>query len=209
MRLQRYFLAGLAALLPLVVTLWVLAWVYRQALWLFGGLLGLLGVAPPPWLSPLVPLLGLAVAALFVVLFGMLASHWLGRRAVEAVERLFVRVPLVGEIYRATKQVAGGLFGRSELQFSRPALIEYPRKGIYALCFVVQPVGRRLPPLSEGHAVVVVPTSPVPASGFVLVVPEEELVPLAMGVDDALRFVVSVGFLLPEETAADLAGGRL
>lgn len=209
MRLERYFLAGLAALLPLVVTLWVLAWVYRQALWLFGGLLGLFGLAPPPWLVPLVPLLGLAVAALLVVLFGMLVSHWLGRRVVEAVERLFVRLPLVGEIYRATKQVAGGIFGKSELQFSRPALIEYPRKGIYALCFVVQSVGRRLPPLPEGHVVVVVPTSPVPASGFVLVVPADELIPLELGVDDALRFVVSVGFLLPEETAADLAGRQL
>ncbi len=110
---------------------------------------------------------------------------------------------------KATKQVAGGIFGRSDLQFSRPALIEYPRKGIYALCFVVQSVGRRLPPLPEGHVVVVVPTSPVPASGFVLVVPADELVPLELGVDDALRFVVSVGFLLPEETAADLAGRRL
>jgi uncharacterized membrane protein len=156
-----------------------------------------------------VPLLGLAVATLLVVLFGMLVSHWVGRRIVEALERLFVRVPLVGEVYRAAKQVAGGLFGRSELQFSRAALIEYPRKGTYALCFVVQPVGRRLRPLPEGHSVVVVPTSPVPASGFVLVVPDEELIPLAIGVDDAIRFVVSVGFLLPEETAADLARGRL
>jgi len=197
-KLERYFLAGLAALLPLLVTLWILAWVYRQALWLFGGLLDLLGLSIPPGLEPLVPLFGIALAVMLVVLFGMLVSNWVGRRTVEALERAFELVPLVGDIYRAVKQITRGLFGKSELQFSRAALIEYPRRGSYALCFVVQPVAGRLPPLPEGHVVVVVPTSPVPASGFLLVVPESELIPLEIGVDDAIRFVVSVGFLLPE-----------
>ncbi len=198
MKLERYFLAGLAALLPLLVTLWILAWVYQQSLWLFGGLLRLFGLSLPRELEPFVPLLGIALAVVLVVLFGMLVSNWVGRRTVEALERAFILVPLVGDIYRAVKQITSGLFGKSELQFSRAALIEYPRRGTYALCFVVQPVSRRLPPLPEGHVVVVVPTSPVPASGFLLVVPEDELLPLDIGVDDAIRFVVSVGFLLPE-----------
>jgi len=198
LRLERYFLTGLAALLPLLLTLWILAWVYTQALWLFEGLLRLFGLTLPPELTPWIPLFGVAFAVLFVVLFGMLVSHWVGRRVMEALERLFVQVPLVGELYRGIKQITGALFGKNELKFSRAALIEYPRKGLYALCFVVQPVGRKLPPLPEGHVVVVVPTSPVPASGFLLIVPEDELIPLNIGVDDAVRYVVSAGFLLPE-----------
>jgi len=198
MRLERYFIAGLAALLPLIVTVWILAWVYAQSLWLFGRLLELFGLTIPPWLEPLVPLLGIAVAVLLVVLVGMLVSHWVGRRTMEFFERLFIQVPLVGDIYRGVKQITGALFGKSELKFSRAALIEYPRRGVYALCFVVQPVGNRLPPLPEGYVVVVVPTSPVPASGFLLIVPEDELIPLEIGVDDAVRYVVSAGFLLPE-----------
>jgi len=208
-RLERYFITGLVALLPLLVTLWILAWLYAQALWLFSGLLRLFGVTLPAWLEPFLPVFGVAVAVLFVVLVGLAVSHWVGRRAMEALERLFIRVPLVGEIYRAVKQVASGLFGRSELQFSRAALIEYPRRGVYALCFVVRPVGSRFPPLPSGYSVVVVPTSPVPASGFVLVVPDEELVPLEIGVDDAVRFVVSAGFILPGERARNASGGPL
>ena len=198
MKLERYFLTGLAALLPIVITLWILAWVYAQSLWLFKGLLRLLGLTLPPELEPLLPLFGVAVAVLVVVLVGMLVSHWVGRRTMEFFERLFVQVPLVGDLYRAVKQITTGLFGKSQLKFSRAALIEYPRRGVYALCFVVQPVKDRLPPLPEGYVVVVVPTSPVPASGFLLIVPEKELIPLEIGVDDAVRYVVSAGFLLPE-----------
>ncbi len=198
MRLERYFLTGLAALLPLFITLWLLGWVYAQSLALFSGILAFFGLDLPPALKPWLPLFGLALAVLFITLFGLFVSNWLGRRLVEAAEALLTRLPLVGDVYRAIKQVATSLFSPQTMHFSRAALVEYPRQGSYALCFVVQPVKDRLPPLPEGHVVVVVPTSPMPASGFVLIVPEDELIPLDIRVEDALRFVVSVGFILPE-----------
>jgi len=198
MRLERYFLTGLAALLPLFVTLWLIGWVYAQSLALFGGLLAFFGLELSPALKPWLPLFGLALAVLLITLFGLLVSNWLGRRLVEGLEALIERLPLIGEIYRAIKQVSTSLFSPQKMHFSRAALIEYPRKGTYALCFVEQEVKNRRPPLPEGHVVVVVPTSPMPASGFVIVVPEDELIPLDIRVEDALRFVVSVGFILPE-----------
>ncbi len=206
MRVERYFITGLAVLLPLFVTVWLVAWFYAEALRLVTGVLALFGIAVPGWLAPWLPVFGLGLAVLFITGVGLLASNWLGRNLVRFFDQLVSLIPLVRDIYRAVKQISTGLFGRPEMEFSRAALIEYPRRGSYALCFVVQNVGRRLSPLPEGYTVVVVPTSPVPASGFVLIVPNEEIIPLDIRVDDALRFVVSVGFILPPEEASRLAG---
>jgi len=132
-----------------------------------------------------------------ILMVGMLAGHWAGRQLLAAFDQLVNLVPLVRDVYNAVKQISTSFFTRPEVHFSRAALVEYPRRGSYALCFVVQRVEDRLKPLPPGHTVVVVPTSPVPASGFVIVVPEEDLIPLDIKVEDALRFIVSAGFLLP------------
>ncbi len=207
MRLERYFFTGLLVLLPLAVTAYLGVLVYNSSAAFFTGLLRLVGLSVPAWALPWLPLVGLASAAALVVLVGMLATNLVGRRLLLMVDHLVNLVPLVRDVYNAVKQIAHSLLGHTELQFSRAALIEYPRKGTYALCFVVQPVEDRLAPLPEGYTVVVVPTSPVPASGFVLVVPTQDLIPLDIRVEEAIRFVVSVGFLLPEDKARELQNG--
>jgi len=196
-RLERYFLTGTLVLLPIAVVVYLGVWVWDTSDVFFMALLRLLGVGVPPWLTPLLPALGLLSTAALVLLVGMLAGHWLGRQIIAALEHLVNLVPLVRDVYNAVKQISSSFFTRPEVHFSRAALVEYPRRGSYALCFVVQKVEDRLKPLPPGHTVVVVPTSPVPASGFVIVVPDEDLIPLDIKVEDALRFVVSAGFLLP------------
>ncbi len=196
-RLERYFLTGVVVLLPLAVVLYLGVWIWNASDVFFLGLLRLFGVTPPDWLYPVLPVLGLISTAAVIVLAGMVAGHWMGRQLLGVFDQLVNLVPLVRDVYNAVKQISTSFFTRPEVHFSRAALVEYPRKGTYALCFVVQKVEDRFKPLPPGHTVVVVPTSPVPASGFVIIVPEADLLPLEIKVEDALRFVVSAGFLLP------------
>ena len=196
-RLERYFLTGIIVLLPIAVVVYLGVWIWNTSDVFFLALLQLFDVEVPDWLTPLLPVLGLLSTAALILLVGMLAGHWLGRQMLAGLDHLVNLVPLVRDVYNAVKQISTSFFTRPEVHFSRAALVEYPRRGSYALCFVVQKVEDRLKPLPPGHTVVVVPTSPVPASGFVIVVPEEDLIPLDIKVEDALRFIVSAGFLLP------------
>jgi len=205
-RLERYFLTGIIVLLPIAVVVYLGVWIWNTSDVFFMALLRLFGVEVPGWLTPLLPVLGLLVTAALILAAGMAAGHWVGRQLLAALEQLVNLVPLVRDVYNAVKQISSSFFTRPEVHFSRAALVEYPRRGSYALCFVVQRVEDRLKPLPPGHTVVVVPTSPVPASGFVIVVPEEDLIPLDIKVEDALRFIVSAGFLLPGNGGA--APGR-
>jgi uncharacterized membrane protein len=205
-RLERYFLTGIIVLLPIAVVVYLGVWIWNTSDVFFMALLRLFGVQVPDWLTPLLPVLGLLVTAALILAAGMVAGHWVGRQLLAGLEQLVNLVPLVRDVYNAVKQISSSFFTRPEVHFSRAALVEYPRRGSYALCFVVQRVEDRLKPLPPGHTVVVVPTSPVPASGFVIVVPEEDLIPLDIKVEDALRFIVSAGFLLPGNGGA--APGR-
>jgi len=202
-RLERYFFTGVIVLLPIVVVVYLGAWVWDVSDVFFTAFLHLLGVGVPGWLKPLLPVLGLLSTGALILFIGTFASHWLGRQLLSGLEHVVNLVPLVRDIYSAVKQISTSFFTRPEVHFSRAALVEYPRRGSYALCFVVQKVEDRLKPLPPGHTVVVVPTSPVPASGFVIVVPEKDLIPLDIKIEDALRFVVSAGFLLPGNHAGN------
>lgn len=193
-------LAGALTLLPLLATLYLLAWAYRLLGGWAEGLLGLWGLEVAESFRVALPLAALTAFLGTAYLVGFLAERHLGRKLIAWVERPFLLLPGVRDIYRATGQIAQSLMGTGgDLQFSRAALIEYPRKGLYTLCFVIQPVDRRLPPLPEGYTVVMVPTSPVPASGMVVLVPSHEILPLEVPLEEALKVVVSWGFLLPGE----------
>ncbi|GGM97469.1 transporter [Thermus composti] len=204
MRLRQRFLTGLITLLPLLVTLYFLGWVYTYSGGYIQAFLRLLDLEVPRPYQPLLPFVGLFLAAVLIYLVGTLAENYLGRRLLQSLERSLLLLPLVRDIYKAVQQIAHTLFGQQEVKFSRAAVIEYPRRGLYTLCFVVQPVNRRLPPLPEGYTAVLVPTSPVPASGMVILVPSEEVIPLEISVEEALKYVVSAGFLLPEKPQGPL-----
>ncbi|MFN4073915.1 MAG: DUF502 domain-containing protein [Thermus sp.] len=204
MRLRQRFLTGLVTLLPLLVTLYFLAWVYTYSGGYIQGFLRLLDLEVPRTYQPLLPFVGLFLAGVLIYLVGTVAENYLGRRLIVSLERSLLLFPIVRDIYKAVQQITHTLFGHQEVKFSRAAVIEYPRRGLYVLCFVVQPVDGRLPPLPEGYTAVLVPTSPVPASGMVILVPTEEVIPLEISVEDALKYVVSAGFLLPEKPSGSL-----
>jgi uncharacterized membrane protein len=199
MRLRQRLLTGLVTLLPLLVTLYFLGWVYTYSGGYIQTVLRLVNLEVPRVYQPALPFVGLFLAGVLIYLVGTLAENYLGRRLIVSLERSLLLIPIVRDIYKAVQQIAHTLFGQKEVKFSRAAVIEYPRRGLYTLCFVVQPVEDRLPPLPEGYTAVLVPTSPVPASGMVILVPSEEVIPLEISVEEALKYVVSAGFLLPEK----------
>ncbi|RIH84858.1 hypothetical protein Mlute_01754 [Meiothermus luteus] len=204
-RLRRYFFAGLLSTLPIAVTLYVLVWVYNWSNGIIEGVLRAIDAEPARWMMPFLPILAIVATLGLVTLVGMLTNNYVGRLLFAALDRSIKAIPLVREVYKAVQQIAQTLLGQPEMQFQRAALIEYPRKGLYTLCFIASSqVGRRLSPLPEGYTVVLVPTSPVPASGMAIIVPTADVIPLDISIEDALRYVVSAGFILPEERARQL-----
>lgn len=146
------------------------------------------------------PGLGVLVALVVVLATGALATHYLGRRLIAGVEAIILRAPMVRGVYLAFKQVVEALTSVSGAAFHRVVLVEYPRRGVYAVGFVT---GRSWVEVEGGAdddvTTVFVPTTPNPTSGFLALVPRSQLVTLDMTVEDGLKLVVSGGMVVPAE----------
>ncbi|MDQ7819587.1 MAG: DUF502 domain-containing protein [Armatimonadota bacterium] len=190
-RLRRYFITGLIVVLPLAVTLNVLLWALRV-------LDGLLGQFFVPLIGTRIPLLGLLTLLVVILVSGMLATNMLGRRVVELVDRLMLRIPLARSVYSAVKQLTDSLFLQRRSAFQRVVLIEWPRRGIYTVGFVTgESVGEPQERTPERVLNVFVVTTPNPTTGFLVLVPEDQVIPLEMSVEDALKMVMSGGIVTP------------
>ena len=196
-----YFVAGVLTFAPIGITLWAIAWIIQRLdSLLLPRLIRLL--FPDLETPPNLPFVG-AIFTLFVILlFGVVARHLFGREIVRLWERLLSRVPIARNIYAAVKQLLDAIFvSGSQTNFRRVVLVEYPRKGVYAIAFTTGPargpVGRIGPPDLVN---VFVPTTPNPTSGFYLLVPEEDLTVLSITVEQAFKLVMSAGLVAPEES---------
>jgi uncharacterized membrane protein len=144
-----------------------------------------------------------------IILLGVTARHLFGGEFQRAWERLLSRVPVARSIYAGVKQLLEAIFtsDRSS-RFNRVVMIEYPRRGVYALAFTTGPARGAMQDATDGHMInCFLPTTPNPTSGFYLLVPEDDLIVLAMSVEDAFKIVMSAGLVTPEtiasETSAD------
>ena len=201
--LRRYFVAGILAFAPLAITIWAIAWIIQRLdNLLLPRLLSWLvpGVQDPPRL----PFVGALFTLVVILLFGVIARHFFGWEAVRLWERLLSRVPIARSIYGAVKQLVEAIFSSTATQsFRRVVLIEYPRKGIYALAFTTGSARGIVQDATEDEVVnCFVPTTPNPTSGFYLLVPESEIKPLAISVEDAFKLVMSAGLVSPEPRRA-------
>lgn len=202
-RLQQYFIAGLLVWLPLVITVWVLMWLMGVLDGIFGGILAAVVTVVPP-LSGLIQRIshipGIGVVALGVLIFvtGVLAANIVGQWWLRQWDRILVRIPVVRSIYSSVKQVSDTLFSGSGHAFSKALLVQYPRQGAWTIAFLTgHPGGEVAARLGEGYLSVYVPTTPNPTSGFFLVVPRADVIELAMSVDEALKYVISMGVVAP------------
>jgi uncharacterized membrane protein len=203
--LKRYFITGLLVVVPIWGTILVLKT-------LFVTLDGILGDIPEKYLTQrYVPGVGILALFLLIVLAGLLATNIMGRRVVKLWEDLLQRVPLVRGIYTTIKAMMDVLAFQEKAgtarKYSRVVMIEFPRKGQYALAMVTGITPGEVQDISPDRVInVYVPTSPNPTSGYLLFVPESELIPVNMSVDEAMKMMFSGGMYTPPVQEAVGAG---
>ena len=210
---RRYFLTGLLILVPISITIWII----RFLLGFLGKVLNLailptsLDLNIPGGLKSLILFIfragnfaiGLTLALAGILFVGMMARNFLGRRLISFGENLIDRIPLVRTIYSAIKQLMEGMF-RGTKDFSRVVLVEYPRKGIYSLAFVTGgAMAEFKKKAGENLISIFIPSTPNPTTGFYLVIPEEDLIPLDLTPEDAFRVLISAGMATSAKPPGD------
>ena len=195
--LRKWLLTGLLVIVPGVITAWVLNWIVStldQTLQILPG-----AWQPDKLLGVHVPGFGVVLTLAILLVVGAIASNFAGRKLVEWGDALVHRIPVVRSIYSSVKQVSDTLFSSSGNAFRKALLIEYPRKGAWTIAFMTGvPGGDVRNHLVGDYVSVYVPTTPNPTSGFFLMVPRAETVELDMNVDEALKYIVSMGVVTPE-----------
>jgi uncharacterized membrane protein len=190
---KRYFITGLLIWIPLGITIWVLNLIVTAMDSLVPEVL-----EPKSWLGIDLPGLGVVLAVAVVFVTGLLAANIIGQRLVALWEGLMARIPVVKSIYVSVKQVSDTLFSSSGQAFRKALLVQYPRQGSWTIAFLTgAPGGDVVRHLRGEHVSVYVPTTPNPTSGFFLMMPKAEVIELDMTVDEALKYVISMGVAAP------------
>jgi uncharacterized membrane protein len=202
--LKKYLIAGLLVWLPLTITVWVLHAVLGVVDGIFGWMLSTSQALLPGRVhEPIeslreVPLLGALVVVALLLLTGIFATNIVGQWWLRQGGRVLSRIPIVKSIYSSVKQVSDTLFSSTGNAFREAVLVQYPRAGSWTIAFVTgRPGGEVAQRLQSDHVSVYVPTTPNPTSGFFLMVPRSEVVNLRMSVDEALKYIISMGVVAP------------
>lgn len=196
--LRKYFFTGLLVIVPISVT--------GYAIWfLLKAMDAILRYVPARYLPETylhihIPGLGLILVVFLVFAVGLLTRNFVGRKMVHLGEKIVDRIPLARIIYVGVKQLLEALFFQKTKAFEKAALMEYPRRGIYAICFITgESKGEVQCKTNKNMINVFVPTTPNPTSGFYILIPENELIILNMSVEDAFKLIVSGGIVSPNE----------
>ena len=197
--LKKYLITGILVWLPIAVTLWVITYIVSAS----DQLINLL---PEHW-QPMhligfnIPGLGVIVAVLVLFVTGLFGANVLGRRIIAAWDALLGRIPVVKSIYSSVKKVSESLLSDSRQSFKTPVLVPFPQPDIWTLAFVSGNIPDNIrQSLPEGgeYLSVYVPTTPNPTGGYYIMVRKSDVRTLDMSVDDALKYVISLGMVLPE-----------
>ena len=202
--LRNNFLTGLAVIIPVFITTYLI--------WSTIGIVD-------GWVLPLIPEkyaldkfigidvkgIGVIIFLLFTVFIGSLTKGYFGRTILKSAESLVDRMPVVRSIYNGIKQIAETVFSQSNNSFERACLVEYPRKGIWAVAFVsTKTKGEVSEKIGKNKDLfsIFLPTTPNPTSGFLLFLPEKDIIFLDMTVEDAAKLVISAGLVTPKDIIA-------
>lgn len=194
--IRRYLIAGLLVWLPLWVTLLIIRFVVD----LLDQTVSLLPIAyqPQHLVGFNIPGLGVILSLAVLVFTGMLMANFVGKWLVQVWEALLSRIPLVRTIYAGAKKILETMFSPGGQSFRKVLLVEYPRKGMWSVAFQTGNGAEVINQAAQGDMVTLfIPTTPNPTSGFLMMVPKEEVIELAMSVDEALKYVISLGVLQP------------
>ena len=216
-RFKSYFLRGLAVLLPTIVTIWIFIWGYKFiqnniSIHINRGMVRLImfiqhegGIGKEELNAILVEgagsIIGFLVALIAVCIVGALLASVVGRTLWRMIEKFIMNTPFLRQVYPYIKQVTDFVFTQDEQKsmFSRVVAVEYPRKGIWSLGMVTGTgLKKVVQNVEKEFLTILIPTSPTPFTGFVIMVPKEQTIELDMTIEEALRFTVSAGVVAPQ-----------
>jgi len=195
-KLRRILIAGLLVWLPLGITIFII----KILLDLLSQTYLLIpeGLRPENLFGVTIP--GFEIIMAIIILFstGLVAANYLGKTLVEIWEKFLDKIPLVRSIYTPLKKFAELVLSDQTQSFSKVLLIQYPRKGLYSLCFQTsKDVGEIQEKSGEDVVCVFIPTTPNPTSGYIIMIPKDEVIELDMSVEDALKMIISLGVVVP------------
>lgn len=198
--LRKWLFTGLLVIVPGVITAWVLNWIISmldQTLQILPG-----SWQPDRLLGFHIPGFGVLLTLAILLAVGALASNFAGRKLVEWGDALVSRIPVVRSIYSSVKQVSDTIFSESGNAFRTAVLVQWPREGVWTVAFVTgAPSGEVAAYLRDEFVSVYVPTTPNPTGGYFVMLRKSDCIELDMSVDAALKYIVSMGVVVPPDPA--------
>lgn len=188
--IERRLIAGILVVGPLWVSYIALKFFFRSLDSFFAPIV-------KQWLPFAIPGMGFILLLIFLYLVGLITANILGRSLVKLWESILTRIPLVKSVYNATKQLIETISAPKTLGFQRAVFIEYPRQGLVSLGFVVNQM--YMPDQKKRYVNVFVPTPPNPVTGITVMVPEDQVIETNLSKEEALKFVLSVGIVVPKK----------
>jgi uncharacterized membrane protein len=189
--IRNRFISGLLIIVPLVIS-------YQVIIFLFTKLDSILNPIVSKYTGYQVPGLGIAVTVLVILLVGFVARSVIGSRLIRVWENFLVKVPVVRTVYGPAKQLLEAFTASSDKSFKRVALVEYPRKGVWIVGFLAQDVDLSSGGIDGEFRAVFIPSTPTPFTGFMAMIPKNDIRPLEMQVEEAVKFLVSGGVACPQ-----------
>ncbi|MEY3950696.1 MAG: hypothetical protein RJB21_454 [Pseudomonadota bacterium] len=202
--MKKYFIAGMLVWAPLAITIWVMTWGLSVLDGVFGSVMSALMAILPSALKPALqsfrdlPGVGILIVLAIILATGVFAANFAGQWWIKLWDQIITHIPIVKSIYSSVKQVSGTLFSSNGNAFRKAVLIPYPRNGSWTIAFVTgTPADEVATKLGSEHVNVFLPTTPNPTSGFFMIVPRADVIELDMGVEEALKHIVSMGSVPP------------
>ena len=198
--LKKYLITGVLVWLPIAVTIWAMSYIISAA----DKLINLLPESwqPQHFCGFNIPGLGIVAATVVLFVTGVFAANVLGRRILGAWDSLLGRIPVVKSIYSSVKKVSESLLSDSSRSFKTPVLVPFPQPGIWTIAFVSGHIPDKLKgslPQDDDYISVYVPTTPNPTGGYYIMVKKSDVRELDMSVDQALKYVISLGMVMPDD----------
>lgn len=206
-KIRNYLVTGIFVWVPIIITIAVIGWGVGVLQGIFTSVVDAIANFLPAAMQDeflrikSIPGLGVILVVLLLFSTGMMAANFLGQWFLKVLDNLLSRIPIVKSVYGSVKQVSDTLFSSNGQAFRKALLVQYPRAGVWTVAFQTgTPNGEVSVNLPEDCVNVYVPTTPNPTSGFFLIMKKTEVIELDMGVDEALKYIISMGVVAPEDT---------
>jgi uncharacterized membrane protein len=214
-RIRNVFLTGVAVTIPIAFTLFILNFLFKSLdnslSPMFTAMLIKLGAPIPDGYR--IPGLGVVMTLVVIFLVGLFTKNFFGAKLIQLGEMIVEKIPFVSNIYSGIKQVVTTIANTETQAFKKVVMIEFPRKGVYAIGFVSSEARGEVQQRTEGEVVnVIIPTTPNPTSGFLVFTPKEDIIELDMSIEDGIKLIISCGIVAPKyepEEMDKLKGSRV